>query len=140
MVENFYSLLAKIGYSHPVHPMLTHVPMGMIIGMVVFSFIGLIWKNKNFGQTAYYCSVFALVAILPVIGAGLLDWLHFQQGEWNPYIITKMILAPVLTILLIIAVILKHKGTLPGKMFLIYFLCLACAGGLGYCGGTLVYG
>lgn len=140
MVENLYSLLAKIGYSHPLHPMLTHIPMGMIIGMVVFSFIGLIWKDKNFGQTAFYCSVLALVAILPVIGAGLLDWLHFQQGEWNPYIIAKMILAAVLTALLIFVVILKRKGTQPGKMFLIYFLCLACAGGLGYCGGTLVYG
>ena len=83
MVENFYSLLAKIGYSHPLHPMLTHIPMGMIIGMVVFSFIGFIWKEKNFGQTAYYCAVFALVAILPVISAGVLDWLHFQQGEWS---------------------------------------------------------
>ena len=29
---------------------------------------------------------------------------------------------------------------MPGKMFLIYLLCLACAGGLGYCGGALVYG
>ena len=140
MVENFYSLLAKIGYSHPIHPMLTHIPMGMVIATVVFSFLSLIWKEKNFAQTAYYCTVFALVAILPVMSAGFLDWLHFQQGEWSPYIIIKMILAGVLTVLLIFAVILYRKGTLPGKMFLIYLLCLGCAGGLGYCGGTLVYG
>ncbi len=140
MVENLYSFLAKIGYSHPLHPMLTHIPMGMIIGMVVFSLIGLIWKENNFGQTAYYCAVFALVAIPPVISAGILDWLHFQEGEWNTYIIIKMVLAAVLTQLLIFAVILKKRGAMPGKMFLIYFLCLACAGGLGYCGGTLVYG
>ncbi|TKB28169.1 hypothetical protein FCL47_01360 [Desulfopila sp. IMCC35006] len=140
MVENLYSFLAKIGYSHPLHPMLTHIPMGMIIGMVVFSLIGLIWKEKNFGQTAYYCAVFALVAIPPVISAGILDWLHFQEGEWNTYIIIKMVLAAILTQLLIFAVILKKRGAMPGKMFLIYLLCLACAGGLGYCGGTLVYG
>ncbi len=140
MVENFYSLLAKIGYSHPVHPMLTHIPMGMVIAMVVFSFLGLIWKEKNFAQTAFYCAVFALASILPVISAGFLDWLHFQQGEWNPYIIIKMVLAGVLTVLLVFAVVLYRKGTLPGKMFLIYLLCLGCAGGLGYCGGTLVYG
>ncbi len=140
MVENFYSLLAKIGYSHPLHPMLTHVPMGMIIGMVVFSFLGLIWKNKNFDQTAYYCSVLALVAIPLVIGAGILDWLHFQQGEWNNYIVAKMILAAILTILLIFSVVLKKKGASPSRMMLIYILCLACAAGLGYSGGQLVYG
>ncbi len=140
MVENIYAFLEKMGYSHPLHPMLTHVPMGMIIGMVVFSFLGLIWKNKNFDQTAYYCSGLALVAIVPVILAGLLDWQQFQQGEWNKYIIAKMILAAILTILLIFSVVLKRKNTTPGKMFLIYILCLACAGGLGYCGGLLVYG
>lgn len=140
MVENLYSLLEKIGYSHPLHPMLTHVPMGMIIGMVVFSSLGLIWKNGNFGQTAFHCSVLALLAILPVIGAGMLDWLHFQQGEWNVYIIVKMTLGVILTILLIFSVILKRRGTTPNKMLLIYILCLACAGGLGYSGGELVYG
>ncbi len=140
MVENLYSFFEKIGYSHPLHPMLTHVPMGMIIGMVVFSFLGLIWKNKNFDQTAYYCSALALLAILPVISAGILDWLHFQQGEWNVYIIVKMVLAGILTILLIFSVILRNKDTAPSKMLLIYLLCLACAGGLGYSGGHLVYG
>lgn len=140
MVENLYSLLEKVGFSHPLHPMLTHVPMGMIIGMVVFSFLGLIWKNGNFGQTAFHCSVLALLAILPVIGAGMLDWLHFQEGEWNVYIIVKMILGVLLTILLIFSVILKRRGTTPNKMLLIYILCLACAGGLGFSGGELVYG
>ncbi len=140
MVENLYSLLEKVGFSHPLHPMLTHVPMGMIIGMVVFSFLGLIWKNGNFGQTAFHCSVLALLAILPVIGAGMLDWLHFQEGEWNVYIIVKMILGVLLTILLIFSVILKRRGTTPNKMLLIYILCLACAGGLGFSGGELVFG
>ena len=140
MVENLYSLLTEIGFSHPLHPMLTHVPMGMIIAMVVFSFLGLIWKDKNFDQTAFYCSALALVSILPVIGAGMLDWLHFQQGEWNVYIIVKMVLGGILTILLIVSFILKRKGVPPGKMLLLYLLCLACAGGLGYSGGELVYG
>ena len=140
MVENLYVLLTKIGFSHPLHPMLTHVPMGMIIGMVVFSLLGLVWKEKNFGQTAFYCSALALLAMLPVIIAGILDWLHFLEGEWNVYIIVKMILGGLLTILLIISFILKRNGATPGKLLLIYLLCLACAGGLGYSGGELVYG
>jgi LytS/YehU family sensor histidine kinase len=70
----------------------------------------------------------------------MLDWLHFQEGEWNVYIIVKMILGFLLTILLIFSVILKRRGTTPNKMLLIYILCLACAGGLGFSGGELVFG
>lgn len=140
MVESLYSLLAAVGFTHPLHPMLTHVPMGMIIGMVVFSLLGLVLKKDVFDQTAFHCCVLALLSIGPVIGAGVLDWLHLQQGAWNGFIIAKMILGTVLTILLIAAVIIKRKGASQRKMVVFYFLCLACAGGLGYSGGSLVYG
>lgn len=140
MVESLYSFLAAVGFTHPLHPMLTHIPMGMIIGMVVFSLLGLLWKNDDLAQTAFHCSVLALLAIGPVIAAGILDWMHLQQGEWNKFIVIKMILGALLTILLIISVTLKNKGASPSKMLLLYLLCLACAGGLGYSGGTLVYG
>ncbi len=140
MVESLYSFLASVGFTHPLHPMLTHVPMGMIIGMVVFSLLGLIWKKTALTETAFHCSVLALLAIGPVIGAGILDWLHLQQGAWNKYIIAKMILATVLTVLLAVSVVMKKKGASQTKMLLFYLLCLACAGGLGYSGGALVYG
>lgn len=140
MVEGFYSFLATIGFSHPLHPMLTHVPMGMIIGMVAFSLLGLVWRNSTLDQTAYHCSVLALLAVIPVIGAGMLDWIQFQEAEWAPLIIIKMVLGGVLTVLLAVSVNMKRKNTPPLKMVLIYLLCLACAGGLGYSGGELVYG
>lgn len=140
MVENFYSFLATVGFAHPLHPMLTHIPMGMIIGMVTFSFLALIWRGGTLDRTAYHCSVLALVSILPVIGAGFLDWIQFQEAETNIFITIKMILGTLLTVLLIVAVIMKRKENTRGKMFLIYLLCLACAGGLGYSGGELVYG
>lgn len=140
MVESLYSFLAAVGFTHPLHPMLTHVPMGMIIGMVVFSLFGRMVKSTDLAETAYHCSVLALLFVVPVIGAGVLDWLHLQQGEWNKYIIIKMILGALLTILLAVSVVMKKKGASPAKMLLFYFLCLACAGGLGYSGGQLVYG
>lgn len=140
MVENFYSFLEAVGFSHPLHPMLTHIPMGMIIGMVAFSLLGLILRNQALQQTAFHCSVLALLSVLPVIGAGVLDWLQFQGGEWNTLIIAKMVLGGLLTILLAVAVIQKKKNATPTRMLLFYILCLACAGGLGYSGGELVYG
>ena len=140
MVESLYTFLAAVGFTHPLHPMLTHVPMGMIIGMVAFSVLGLIWKNAHLSQTAFHCSILALIFVGPVIGAGVLDWLQFQQGEWTSYIIVKMVLGTILTVLLAISVIIKQKGGSDKEMLVLYLLCLACAGGLGYSGGELVYG
>jgi len=140
MVESLYATLAKYGFSHPLHPMLTHLPMGMIIGMAVFSFLGLLWKGKHFSETAYYCSVLAFLGVIPVISAGILDWLQLMEGEWVTFIIIKMVLATLLTTLLFLSIIMKRKGAEPRKLFLIYMLCLACAGGLGYSGGELLYG
>ena len=140
MVEGLFALLAKIGFTHPLHPMMTHVPMGMVVGMVVFSLIGLLWKKPQLGETAYYCSLLALVSVFPAIVAGMLDWLHSYGGAWNPLIIVKMILATLLTLLLIVAVVFKHQGAPPKKLAIVYLVCLACAGGLGFSGGELVYG
>jgi uncharacterized membrane protein len=140
MLEGLYAFLEKVGFGHPLHPMLTHVPMGMIIGAVVFSLAGLIWKNQHFDRTAFHCSVLALLGIVPVIGAGILDWQHFMEGSWITLIIIKMILATLLTVLLVIAIVLKQRGAEPKTLVLVYFLCLACAGGLGYSGGELIFG
>ena len=140
MIERLYSFLETLGFSHPLHPMLTHIPMGMIIGMVTFSLLGIVWKKPYFNQTAFHCSILALLAIFPVISTGMLDWQHFQEGEWNGLIIIKMVLGVTLTVLLTTSVILKKNGAPTKKLLLIYFLCLACAGGLGYSGGELVYG
>ncbi|MBB5347546.1 hypothetical protein JWG42_16015 [Desulfoprunum benzoelyticum] len=140
MVEDLFALLENIGFSHPLHPMMTHLPMGMVVGMVVFSLIGLVGKKPRLSETAYYCSLLALVSVFPAIAAGLLDWLHSLGGIWSPLIIVKMILATLLILLLIGAAVLKQWGASPGKLLLVYLLCLACAGGLGYAGGELVYG
>lgn len=140
MIEGLYALLEKVGFGHPLHPMLTHVPMGMIIGAVLFSLAGQKWKNQHLDQSAYHCALVALLAIVPVMIAGMLDWQHFMEGAWNIYIIVKMILATILTLLLAYAVLLRHKGAEPKQLLVVYLLCLACAGGLGFSGGELVYG
>lgn len=140
MVENIYLMLEAAGFTHPLHPALTHAPMGMIIGMVVFSAFGLFYRKKALDQTAYHCSILALVSVLPVIFAGILDWVQFLGGEWETLIIVKMALGAVLTVLLAASVSLKRKGAGRTKMLVIYLACLACAGGLGYSGGELVYG
>lgn len=140
MIEQFYAFLEMVGFGHPLHPMLTHVPMGMIIGAVLFSLLGVQFKKTSLILTAHHCATLALVFIVPVIIAGILDWQQFLEGEWEALIIIKMILGFVLTILLALAVFQQRAGASNKKMLIFYLLCLATAGGLGYSGGELVYG
>jgi uncharacterized membrane protein len=138
MVETIFAFLEQIGFSHPLHPIFTHVPMGMIIGAVVFSFLGLKWQN-HLPQTAAHCAVLAIISIFPTIISGILDWQHRLEGGWESLIIIKMVLSVVLTVLLAVSIIARRNGATPLRVFLLYFLCLVCAGGLGFSGGELAY-
>lgn len=139
MIEKFYLFLQSIGYTHPVHPALVHIPMGMVIGMTFFSLVGCIWKSRGLDRTSHHCAVLALIFILPTMLAGYMDWQYFRGGEWVTLIIIKMVLAVLLAGLLTGVVIAKHRGVRQGRVVLLYLLCFACAVGLGYCGGDLVY-
>ncbi len=140
MVDGIYALMESVGFTHPLHPAATHAPMGMIIAMLVFGLLALKWTDKHFGLTAYYCSILALLTVLPTAVLGILDWLKFFEGELISLIIIKMTLTVILTALLAVAVYIRFKGASSGKLFVVYLLCMACAGGLGYSGGELVYG
>ncbi len=140
MIESFYAALEKIGFDHPIHPIIVHIPMGMIIGMFLFSLLSLKWKDSHFSRTAYHCSALALGSLPFVILAGIMDWQHRFNGDLLPQIKVKMVLASILTLLLIYAVIMRNRGASGRHLFIVYTLCLLCATGLGYEGGQLVYG
>ena len=140
MIESVYALLAKVGFTHPLHPALTHIPMGMVIGCFFFGFLAWYFKKADFQTTCLHCSILALIFIFPTIIAGIFDWQHLYGGRYLPLIITKMILAAVLLPLLGYSVWLNRQGVASKKLFIVYTLCLACAVGLGFSGGQLAYG
>lgn len=53
MIDLFYELLGKIGYTHPVHPALTHIPMGLIIGAFIFALVALLFWRTILPSMAY---------------------------------------------------------------------------------------
>ena len=140
MTEFIFTTLESIGFAHPLHPAMTHIPMGMVIGCFFFSLTALVTRNDAFLKSAFHCSIVALLFIIPTVVAGVLDWQQFFGGVYSLFIIVKIALAVVLTILLAVSVRENRKGGSAGKMFAIYALCLACAGGLGFSGGELIYG
>ncbi|MBM9613639.1 hypothetical protein JWJ90_04980 [Desulfobulbus rhabdoformis] len=140
MIESLYAFLGNVGFHHPLHPALTHIPMGMVMGCFFFSLFAYYGKKDIFLKTSFHCAVLALIFIIPTILAGLLDWQHLYAGRYLPYIVVKMVLAFVLTGLLVYSVILHRKNTGAKKLFIVYCLCLVSAVGLGFSGGQLVYG
>ncbi|WP_028581955.1 DUF2231 domain-containing protein [Desulfogranum japonicum] len=140
MTDFIYGTLEAIGFSHPLHPALTHIPMGMVIGCFLFSLVAFLGKNTAYLKTALHCSIVAIIFIIPTVAAGILDWMHFYGSTWSFFIILKFILACVLTLLLALSIRVNMSGGNSKQLLILYTLCLACAAGLGFSGGEIVYG
>ena len=141
MLEFIYQTLAKFGYTHPLHPPLTHVPVGMTIGAFLFSLAAIIFRWTSLIQTARHCVILAAIVLLPTALLGIMDWQHFYGGAMLFPIKMKLILAGILLIFLILAIIFGLLGEkFTGTVLVLNLLCLLTAIGLGYFGGELVYG
>ncbi len=140
MTELIFTTLESIGFTHPLHPALTHIPMGMVIGCFFFTLTAFLTRKTVFLKTALHCSVVGLLFIVPTTIAGVLDWQHFYGSTMSAFIIAKFILATLLILALIYSVRINMTGGSTKHLLILYTLCLACAGGLGFSGGELVYG
>lgn len=141
MATQFYQFLSSIGYHHPLHPALTHLPVGLTIAGFLFIAIAYFLKRPNYAQTAKHCVVLALLAAIPTMIVGFLDWQHFYGGSFLFPIKMKLGLALALLVLLFAVVFISMRsqnGTL--LRLLLHFLSLLLVTGLGYFGGELVYG
>ena len=136
-----YHFLADLGYTHPLHPTLTHLTIGLVIAALIFWVIALLPEYGKYGQTARHCSTLAFLAIFPTVLLGLMDWTYYYGNNWIFPIKMKMILAGVLTLLLLLAIILNLKLSMrKGVLLAIYLLSFLTVIGLGYFGGEILYG
>ncbi len=144
MLDTFYGFFASLGYEHPLHPAIVHLPIGAVIAAWFFCVLGM-WRNHDgLRRSAYYCSVFALVFVVPTVLLGAADWQHFLAGAKTTPIQLKLGFASVLVVSLFTIFILgwrkKDAGALARVMILPATLNLGLVVGLGYEGGNLVYG
>ena len=140
-MESVYQILAKIGYTHPLHPTLTHLVMGLVMGAFIFVLIAMFFRRESLARTARHCIVLALIALLPTAVLGYADWQHRFAGDLIFPITMKLILAGVLLVLLLIAIVMGFwtENSLK-NIVIIYAACLVVVIGIGYFGGELVYG
>lgn len=135
----FYDFLVMLGYSHPVHPVLVHVPAGMSIGAFGFSLLAMLTKRPAFCVSAYHAAAFALVFTLLAIPVGIFDWQRFYGGAWFFEIQMKAGLAAVYLLLIASAVLVGRRCQESPMLPVLYLGAVLTVGGLGFFGGQLVY-
>jgi mono/diheme cytochrome c family protein len=141
VIDSLYKLIARTGFDEPLHPPITHMPIGLVMGALVFFVVALIFKRKQLVFSARHASILALVFAFPTILLGVFDWLHYYHGVLMPAIQIKMALAGILLLILGAGIILGGEVKLyKAWMVLIYGLSLVCVVGLGYYGGSIIYG
>jgi uncharacterized membrane protein len=141
MLNSIYKLLGQLGYPHPIHPTEVHMPIGLIVGGLIFRIAAVLLRRPVLGQTAHYCTILAAIFLFPTVLFGYMDWQHFYDGDWLFPIKVKLVLAVILIMLVLNSVFLVHKkGTGSGWVLLNYTASFVVVVALGYFGGNLVYG
>lgn len=140
-IDFIYRFLAGLGYTHPLHPTITHLAIGLVMGALIFYLIAFLVPRGQYARTARRCSTLAFLAVFPSVILGLMDWSHYYGGCWMFPIQMKMILAGILVVLLLFSIVLNaRKSSRTGFLLAVYLLCFAAVVGLGYFGGEIVYG
>lgn len=141
MIDDLFAFLVKIGFTEPLHPPITHMPIGLAVGALIFLLVALFFRRKHFVITARHVSILAFIFAFPTIILGVIDWIHFYNATLYTPIIIKMVLATVLLLVLGTGIIIGsevkvHTFTLS----LLALLSVGCAVGLGYFGSGIIYG
>ena len=135
-----YQVLESVGYRHPLHPPWVHLPIGMVMGAVLFQLLAILKRTSCYETTARHCMTLALIALPVAVIAGLLDWHRFYAGAWLFPVKTKMILAGVLLGALIGCLIVPRLTIFRSRyLTVLYGVPLLLAAAIGYFGGELVY-
>ncbi len=140
MLSTLYQFLTSLGYPGPIHPPLTHVPMGLVTGALIFGLVARFFHSEKLTWTARACVILALIFALFTMLFGFMDWQHYYSGGWLHPIKMKLIVAGILVGLLLLAAILGQGRRLPNAAVLVvYALCFFCVAGLGWFGDKLTY-
>jgi uncharacterized membrane protein len=141
MIDEMYALLARIGFTEPLHSPITHMPIGLVVGALIFFLVGILFKKQNFILTARHASILAFVFVFPTILLGVFDWIHFYHATLFTPIKIKMTLACIAMVLLGAGIILGSEIKLHSvTMTFIYALTFIVMIGLGYFGSGIIYG
>lgn len=141
MLNGLYSFLASHGFSEPLHSPITHMPIGLATGALIFFCTALVFRHKQLVITARHASILAFIFIFPTVLLGVFDWMHFYNAALFTPIKIKMALASIALIAIGAGIILGSEVKLHSIwMAVLYATAFGAMIGLGYFGAGIIYG
>lgn len=129
--------------SHPIHPMLIVLPLGLFLGSWIFDLIGKATNNELLWAASYYCAIAGIVGGFCAAIPGMIDWFTVVPSRSSAK--KRGLLHAGLNILVLVGfiVIAVHRSAAigePGGFELgLMTLCIVVLGISGWLGGTLSY-
>ena len=141
MIDDLYVFLARFGFSDPLHSPITHMPIGLVTGALIFLLAALIFKRNTLVLTARHASILAFIFVFTTILLGVFDWVHFYHATLYTPIKIKMGLAGIALLLIGAGIILGSEIKLHKiSLTIIYAASFITVVGLGYFGSGIIYG
>lgn len=129
--------------SHPIHPMLIVMPIGLLIGSWIFDLLGKATNNELFWAASYYCAIVGIIAGFCAAIPGLIDWFSVVPPKSSAK--NRGLLHAGLNVLVLVAfiVIAVHRSSAieePHAFELgLMTIAVIVLGISGWLGGTLAY-
>jgi uncharacterized membrane protein len=141
MFQSFYGFLEGLGYTYPVHPPITHIPVGLTIGALIFTLIAVIFGREKLRLSGWHAAMLSLIGVVPTALFGYMDWQHRMGGTWMPEIGWKIGLASALFVFQFAALFVARKGKVGFALSIVlHVVCFGLVMALGVIGSKLVYG
>ena len=131
---------------HPIHPMVVHFPIALLIASVVFDFLATRWRHKSFQDAGLYTLIAGLFGAVVAVGTGAMaeeavedmgiPESVLEMHEVLGYATLLFFLGLLALRLLMRWKLLKEMPALYLTMGLVGIVILVMAG---YVGGGLVY-
>jgi uncharacterized membrane protein len=140
------SILQGRFMNHPLHPILTHFPIGFWVGSFLFDLMFFGTGKAIFATASYYCILFGLIGAAFAVPAGYSDYLEIPANSVPKRIASVHLILNVVVTLFYIANIysrFKIENTVPTFItrgeFILSIFSLLLLGISGYLGGMLIY-
>lgn len=141
MIDALYALLKSFGFDEPLHAPITHMPIGLVVGALIFLVVALVFNKKQLIPSARHAAILAFVFAFPTILLGVFDWMHFYRGILMPAITIKIGFAVVVLVVLGAAIVLGGEVKLHSRwLTVLYAIAFVAVMGLGYFGSGIIRG
>ena len=131
---------------HPIHPMIVHFPIALLIASAIFDLLALRWPSKSFREASLYALIGGLLgAIFALVTGNLAEDLAVKGGAPKALIerhetlayISSAVFAALLAMKLLIQ--WGRPRELPALSVTVGLVGGVVLGGAAYFGGSLVY-